>query len=530
MPAAVQESEARTVRARFDAPATLGVAAVAAALREAADVRLEPARAYRATDLDTHDWRLWRKGARLRFEEAAGAPPSLVWMPPEGGARRLPCAAAPRSTRDLPPGVLRDELERTAQGRALLAHGRLEGTRRLLRAIDRRGKTVARVWWVEWVALDRRAAPSGGVHRTLEVEPLAGYPDAASRLVEALGALRGVAAAGEDELTVCAVAMGRRPGDYSSKFELTLDPRSSAAEAARAILTALLGGLRANLDGTIADLDTEFLHDLRVAVRRTRSAVGQLRDVFDPARLAPFVAEFRWLGEATGPCRDADVHLEALGPAIAAAPPDLRAGFEAFAAWLATRRRDAFTRLAADLRSPRFARLLAHWSRFLARPWPAARTARGAEPVADLGAERIVRAHRRLARHAAALDPALPPAAMHRLRIDAKKLRYLLEFFASLGEPAECGRLIGELKVLQDELGAFHDAVVQRELVLEAGGSMAREGIAGAGTLLAMGHLAAELEATRRSQGEAFCAHIPRFAAPATGEAFARLVRRPSRR
>jgi len=177
------------------------------------------------------------------------------------------------------------------------------------------------------------------------------------------------------------------------------------------------------------------------------------------------------------------------------------------------------------LRSPRLTRLLDRWTRFLARPWRAERTDRGRSPVSEVAAERIARAHRRLVRHVAALGPDLPPAAMHRLRIDAKKLRYLLEFFASLCDPGESEPLISELKLLQDELGSFHDAHVQRQRVLEAGTAMAVTGDANASTLLAMGHLVAALEARQRSQGEAFLARIPRFVAPGARRSFARLVR-----
>jgi CHAD domain-containing protein len=56
-----------------------------------------------------------------------------------------------------------------------------------------------------------------------------------------------------------------------------------------------------------------------------------------------------------------------------------------------------------------------------------------------------------------------PPAqALHRLRIDAKKLRYLLEFFASLYPEKTIGRLVKELKQLQDILGGFNDTEVQQ--------------------------------------------------------------------
>jgi len=61
-----------------------------------------------------------------------------------------------------------------------------------------------------------------------------------------------------------------------------------------------------------------------------------------------------------------------------------------------------------------------------------------------------------------------PPATLlHRLRIDGKKLRYLLEFFTELYSAATISRFIGELKKLQDILGDFNDTGVQLALIGE---------------------------------------------------------------
>lgn len=515
-----------SARMVYSAPADLTPAALASLLRTAVPVRIEPPARVARSCLDTFDWRLWKRGARLSLEESLpGGKTAIVWAPAERAPLRIPVVEVPRFASRVPAGVARDALESATQGRALLVLGRLEAEQRLLRALDRRDKTVAKVWWSQWTVLDADGGQHGARHRVVEIEPLAGYAATAARLARMVAGRAGVAAPADDELTLAAAALGRRPGDYSSRFEVTLDPEANAAEAARTILTALLGAIRANVDGTVEDLDAEFLHDLRVAVRRTRSALGQLRDVLDPARTALPVEEFRWLGQVTGPCRDADVHLEALAEASASAPDDLREGVEAFAAWLRGVRQDSWRQLVADLRSPRFAGLLRRWTRFLAGPWDVRRTARGGEPVGDVASERIVRAHRRLARHVEALEPGLPPGPLHVLRIDAKKLRYLLEFFASLCDPAASGPLIAELRALQDELGAFHDAYLQRQRVLAAGEAMLAAGTGRARTLLAMGFLAGGLETRQRREGEAFLARIPAFVTAETSERFAGLLR-----
>ena len=86
-----------------------------------------------------------------------------------------------------------------------------------------------------------------------------------------------------------------------------------AAAAVAAVLTALLDTLEANVPGTIRDIDTEFLHDLRVAVRRTRSALKLAGDVLPGGWPRRFRPEFKWLGDLTTPTRDLDVYLLGYG-------------------------------------------------------------------------------------------------------------------------------------------------------------------------------------------------------------------------
>ena len=67
--------------------------------------------------------------------------------------------------------------------------------------------------------------------------------------------------------------------------------------------------MQRNEPGVRADIDSEFLHDYRVAVRRTRSALSQIKDVLPEDKVEHFKTEFGWLGQMTGPTRDLDVYL-----------------------------------------------------------------------------------------------------------------------------------------------------------------------------------------------------------------------------
>src|SRR6202012_453861 len=97
----------------------------------------------------------------------------------------------------------------------------------------------------------------------------------------------------------------------------------------------------ANLPGTLADTDIEYLHDYRVAIRRTRSVLREMRGVFVASDLERVRASFKWLQEQTGPTRDLDVYLHDFDELRALAPEAMRADLEPLRELLSARHRKA---------------------------------------------------------------------------------------------------------------------------------------------------------------------------------------------
>ncbi len=77
-------------------------------------------------------------------------------------------------------------------------------------------------------------------------------------------------------------ALRRHPADYTNSVDAEITAQMPAPVAVATLLLRLLDTLEQNVDGVIRDIDTEFLHDLRVSVRRTRSAIKLLGDVLPP--------------------------------------------------------------------------------------------------------------------------------------------------------------------------------------------------------------------------------------------------------
>jgi CHAD domain-containing protein len=271
----------------------------------------------------------------------------------------------------------------------------------------------------------------------------------------------------------------------------------------------------------LRDIDTEFLHDFRVAVRRTRSAIKLLGEVLPVDLVGHYGVEFKWLGDVTTPIRDLDVHLLGFNSMteqlVAASPADL----EPLRTFLVRRRAREFRRLAAALRGPRFRVITDDWRKALLeiRDAPGSPGNRRREPTAaTLALATTERAFRRIAKRGGAITPDSPPESLHDLRKRAKELRYLLEFFAPLHDPVAYRKVVGDLKQLQDCLGEFQDSEVQRAEIHALADAMLAEHAAPAATLLAMGEIAANLAHSQAQARADFATRFARFAGPAGRE------------
>ena len=488
--------------------------------------------AHRRTWLDTFDWRLYRAGLMLELEQARrGGRLLLSRADGTPQAEQLVTGWPPRRPAlDLPPGPVRDRIMVLIRPRALLPIVRASSTVSVTRLLNADGKTVARLVaehiTVTAVAADPTAVGPTAAGTTAElplrlaITEVRGYPGQARRASTLLAGVPGVSSASYGVFTAALTALGRHPAEYTSGVDAEITASMPASVAVARLLLRLLDTLEQNVDGVLRDIDTEFLHDLRVAVRRSRSAIKLLGEVL-PADLARhYAAEFKWLGDLTTPTRDLDVHLLGFGPMtaqlVAASPADL----EPFRAFLVRRRAREFRQLAAALRGPRFRAITDDWRKVLLEilDTGASRRRRREPTAAELALSTTERAFRRIVAHGAAITADSPPESLHDLRKRAKELRYLLEFFASLHDPVAYRKVVGELKSLQDCLGEFQDSQVQREEIHVLADAMLAERAAPATTLLAMGEIAAKLTLSQTEARADFARRFARFAGPAGQE------------
>jgi CHAD domain-containing protein len=536
------------------------VAGVLEALGAAFDVIPDrggkPAAACRRTWLDTFDWRLHRAGLTLEY---AGRPrggelllvgnaadPAATPKPPSAPSTASPPnsanpadtaaisqpvigwqAARPHLMCELPDGPVASRIGDLVAPRALLPFVTVTSATTTHRLLNEDGKTVARLLVERASIPGPQAAP---LAPRLAITEVRGYPGAARTAARLVGGAPGIEPAVTPAFTEALRAVGRRPGDYSNKVDTDITAALPASQAAATILLRLLDTVEANIGGVLADTDTEFLHDLRVSVRRTRSALKLFGDALTSraglteGEAAFFAAEFKWVGDLTTPTRDLDVHLldfDDTAHSLSAAKPD---DLEPFRAYLEQRRRREFRALTRGLKSARFTDLTRDWRNRLTTikdGSPGTRVAsvrsgreRGAagESAGTLAMERTRAAFAKTARRGAAITLESPAETLHDLRKRAKELRYALEFFAPLHDRSAQAKVVGELKRLQDCLGEFQDTEVQIGEIRALATAMLAAGEAPAVTLLAMGEVTAGLALRQRAAREDFGRRFAAFA------------------
>ncbi|CAL8480813.1 CHAD domain-containing protein [Caballeronia sp. S22] len=336
-------------------------------------------------------------------------------------------------------------------------------------------------------AVEATAGPSAPIHG-IELELKSGEPEQLYKL--ALAILHDVPLR-IDHLSKADRGYGllvQEPSAAVRAEPLKLKKRDSVEEAFRAIARNCLAQIHGNERGVVFGQDPSSVHQMRVGLRRLRSAL----DLFAPVIPAPtdFDSELRWIAGELGQARDWKVLAGAtLKKAFGSAADDADATAVQHAAQaIATENRKAAV---AAVNSVRYTRLIIQFTLWInLKGW---RTNQSKEfldtldkPITGFASETLKRRHKKLLKRGDGLAE-LDDETRHRARIAAKKVRYATEFFASLFDRRAVKHYINALSDLQDDLGWRNDVVVASGL-LRSLGETKPETAAGAG--FARGYLA----------------------------------------
>lgn len=280
----------------------------------------------------------------------------------------------------------------------------------------------------------------------------------------------------------------------------------SAKRGFTSVLLHELEAIEANWQVAIDGLDPEGLHQLRVAMRRTRAVIGQSKGVLPTVTRRLYSDEFAWLAGSTGPTRDLDVYVIEWPSYVDGMSTKSTEALQPVLDRIELDRAQARTALVAVLQSARANDVIEAWRATLADGQALATGECGsAMPVDDIGpslgqvlAKRFRHAHSRVLDAGRRIDPDSPAEALHELRKDAKKLRYIVDCFSPV-LPKKLRNAFGEqLQGLQDNLGEHQDAQVHiSELDTVAHGLPASR--RNTDTFMALGRLLERLEQTQRN-------------------------------
>jgi CHAD domain-containing protein len=472
----------------FTLPRDSDPAAILERLQEGFLLQLQETLRERVTYFDTFDWRLMDAGITL-LATPRGRKVKLTLSTDEGETLESRSPRPPKFADELEDGPFRRALAQRSKIRRLLPQVRAEWTRRLWAVLNEDRKTVARILVREGTAGVPETRTLQPVPPRLRILPLKGYRTEYRKVATALRRAGASGARPRNELQGILEALGKPPERHSSST------------------------VRVNLDGVLQDLDPEFLHEFRVAGRRARSAISQIKGVFSEPVVSHFGEEFRWLGTRTGPTRDMDVYLLKIPSYQNALPEGVRGELAPLVSFLEKKKRQRHRQLVRSLTSRRYERLVSAWSEFLEETSPETPPPFNAgRPIAVVARERILGLFHKILKKGARIGWDTPADALHRLRIDCKKLRYLLSFFQSLFPPEALAPLIKELKKLQDNLGDFNDLQVQVAALHTFADEMMETGVGPPATLMAMGQLMGQLEAEQVLERRAFHKRFRAFA------------------
>jgi len=458
-------------------------------------------RTLRSIYFDTPDQRFRRAGVslRLRFDG------EQWWqtVKAEGGVMRGVShpleteAALPGSELDLnaiPDTRLRREIKRLARGCLLEPVFETVVTRTARRLHTERGELE--------LALDQGVVRAGSSENALceaELELKSGaaegllqvaaklFSDQPIRLAELNKGERGY------NLLLGRTERGPRPA-RAETVELARDV--TCGKALASFVESAARQITTNRRVVLETDDPEGAHQLRVGLRRLRSALTAFRPIHDTASSREMKGHARTLSSAVGQLRDADILIDAVY-APAAAVMRGHAGLAPLKAALLAERAERRELARAALLDGRWSALQIYLAL-----WPAAIEG-GDElncPVFKFSGEALQRSWKRVVKLGRSIDT-LDNEGRHEMRKSLKALRYTIEFLESLYDPADVRRFLKRLKSLQDIFGYINDVETARtiEQVSEARCPESREAQRAAGYVLGW-HTARAAKAWERAK------------------------------
>ncbi len=222
---------------------------------------------------------------------------------------------------------------------------------------------------------------------------------------------------------------------------------------------------QSNIQGVCEDLDTEYLHQYRVNLRKARSVVSLLKGTFASASSKQLKDTLGTLMSLSGHLRDLDVYLLAESEYRAVLPATLNTGINAFFEHIRTQRKEVLEQVRQSLCSgettQNFDKLIGQLENANFEGGKQAK-----RPIVSVGAFHLQRHIAKTLKKALIIQPDTPDNQVHELRIACKKLRYLTELMVPVIVDSDLSQFAKQMKLMTQILGDFNDQSVQIEFLV----------------------------------------------------------------
>lgn len=231
-------------------------------------------------------------------------------------------------------------------------------------------------------------------------------------------------------------------------------------DTAAAIVVNYLKVIRFYEEGVISDFDPECLHQYRVAMRKIRCLLSIIKGIFPGEELVRLKNDFKEIQQATNRLRDLDVNILEEEHYTALLPDGLEDEIKPLFMKFRRDRKKEFGQVSSFLSSRQYQKRITDLTGYFQKTAGLSRTEHSHDPVRPAVKTLIGKLYKKISSEIKVIHDDTPDDAIHRLRIGAKKMRYLLEFFAPILDKKRLGKLLLSLKNIQDILGTYNDLSV----------------------------------------------------------------------
>ena len=354
----------------FVYPVDQGFSELITSLQNTFPVRLQAETVGHRIFYDTVDWLLYNHGSALEMLEDEQSR-RIYWRADKDGRLRiqLGISRVPTLASDLPDSEFRKQLSSVISVRELEPRIRVKIKRIPLLVLNKNGKVVVRINLDEYWFYPDKVRAGSVLSKRLTIKPVKGYADAFQQ-VEGFVRLMEFRPAQDNLMKLALAESGSSTVAHTTKLSLHLDPDMAAEKALKQILLRLLEIMQQNTAGSIRGRDTEFMHDYRVSIRKTRSALTLIKNVLPRDQVRQYNKFFSGLGKLTNPVRDLDVFLLKLDNYQDELGKSSQKRLQPLRKYLADKRSAAQKTYVENVKSSRYRQTVKEWREYLERQEP----------------------------------------------------------------------------------------------------------------------------------------------------------------